>query len=77
MLFAIILALLTSASSAWDAFFPGNPKLYNPLWASNTTDAQFDVSQKQSFTVHVSGFPIVALSSNTNAYFEQDGNLNM
>ncbi|KAL9598528.1 MAG: hypothetical protein Q9219_004430 [cf. Caloplaca sp. 3 TL-2023] len=75
MLSTIILTLLTSAVTAWDPFFPGNPKLYNPLWVSNTTDAQFN-SQHHAFTAHVSGFPLIALSSNTNTYFEDDGNLN-
>lgn len=76
MLFTIVLTIFISASLAWDAFFPGNPKLYNPLVVSSTTDAQFD-AQNHGFRFHISGFPIIALSSNTNAYFEQDGNLNM
>ena len=76
MLFTIILSVLTGASMAWDPFFPGNPKLHNPFWVSNTTDAQFDTTQKQGFTARVSSFPLIALSSNTNTYFEDDGNLN-
>ncbi|KAL8841789.1 MAG: hypothetical protein Q9170_000822 [Blastenia crenularia] len=75
LLFTIVLGLLTSASIAWVPHNPVNPKLYNPLYVSNTTDAQFGIAQGYGFTVGASTWPVIALSSETNIYFEDDGNL--
>lgn len=74
---ALSFASASLASPSCNGVNPTNPNICRGYGSNNLTKAQFNLNLGWTFTVWPYSLPLIMLSSDTNVYYQRDGNLVM